>query len=513
MYKTLSLTAAIILLLSTLTYAEFPAEEAWSVEFEEQATCLGPNWEEDGQTQFLIGLRNQAIIVSEGEIVWESPEFGTEDLEEVVTAVNRIDFGVGDGAEIIVATIQFGNDMEMETDTGKVYMFSGEDYENLVIRGPFLQDLRGADFGLDNREVKQIHVFSHMLPDTSKRIVTCNRHYSYVYFWRQYVETGNLFVAGEEANLINDEIGFPVSSTVFDYGEEQFLVFVSSYKEGNDLLIEGFEGFEKRNTIGILNSDGDLVRNKVLGEMVTDSLFLRNYGDYCSMYGMTIYDDAEGDPNLYVAYSDTVPRPRLVRLSFEELETENEMFLPLEDVGEGRINIHHFHWEDLGQGENMLVCIASDGRVVAVDPTEMVETERGDFNVNCKGAAVGNFDDDEQLELAYLSNRDFHLFDVSPLSTPKPRHHVTPTTYSITSAYPNPFNSRTVIEYSLPRAGRYMLTVYDVSGVEVTSLADEWKVAGEYSTVWDAANQPAGVYFCRLDGEGNGVTVKMVLVK
>ena len=71
MYKTISFTAALILILSTSTLAEFPAEEVWSVEFDTTVTCLGPNWQEDGQTHFLVGLENQAVIVSDGEIVWD----------------------------------------------------------------------------------------------------------------------------------------------------------------------------------------------------------------------------------------------------------------------------------------------------------------------------------------------------------------------------------------------------------------------------------------------------------
>ncbi len=192
MYKTISFTAALILILSTSTLAEFPAEEVWSVEFDTTVTCLGPNWQEDGQTHFLVGLENQAVIVSDGEIVWESPEFGTEQLPELVTALSRIDFRVGDGPELIISTIQLWDDWDDEVwvDTGKVYLFSGEDYEDLVVRTPFIRGISieadgdggrheptGDYLGYDNREVKQIHVFSDILPDSTKRIITCNKDY------------------------------------------------------------------------------------------------------------------------------------------------------------------------------------------------------------------------------------------------------------------------------------------------------------------------------------------------
>ncbi len=305
----------------------------------------------------------------------------------------------------------------------------------------------------------------------------------------------------------------PVRSKLCDDDGEEYLVLASYFKNGKDFANEFYFGFEKRSMVRIFNSDNELERSRVLGEIVSDSLHIQSYREQYNMYGMEIFYDAQGNLNLFIAYSDTVPRPRLARLSFDNLETEDEMFLPMDEVGGLEINIHNFPWGNLNQGENMIACIASDGRVVAVDPVEMVETERGAFGMNCIGSDVDNFDDDELLELVYLSDDALYLFDVTPLSTPPNTQPTIPTTYSIQSAYPNPFNSKTMIEYTLPRAGRYALVVYDVTGAEVTRHADEWNVAGKYRIAWDATDNPAGLYFCWIGGEGISMTQKVVLVK
>jgi hypothetical protein len=93
--------------------------------------------------------------------------------------------------------------------------------------------------------------------------------------------------------------------------------------------------------------------------------------------------------------------------------------------------------------------------------------------------------------------------------------------------HPNPFNARTRISYvvgslslrgsvddwSGRQEGSAVLRVYDILGREVATLADETKEAGTYSITWDAAGQPSGVYFYRLEAGGQTRIRRMVLLK
>ena len=70
--------------------------------------------------------------------------------------------------------------------------------------------------------------------------------------------------------------------------------------------------------------------------------------------------------------------------------------------------------------------------------------------------------------------------------------------------YPNPFNSDTVIECRLPRAGEIQLTVYDLAGQLVSTLASGHHPAGSYSLRWDGLDHSgrdlaSGVYLYRLE--------------
>ncbi len=63
-----------------------------------------------------------------------------------------------------------------------------------------------------------------------------------------------------------------------------------------------------------------------------------------------------------------------------------------------------------------------------------------------------------------------------------------PSTF-ILSAYPNPFNPQTTLQFTLPRAGRVSLTVYDLLGREVATLLDAPRTAGTHRVTFDG-NRP-----------------------
>lgn len=78
---------------------------------------------------------------------------------------------------------------------------------------------------------------------------------------------------------------------------------------------------------------------------------------------------------------------------------------------------------------------------------------------------------------------------------------------------PNPFNPSTTIKFSVPKAGRATLEVFDVRGHKVAGLLDRELAAGDHSLQFSGENLASGTYFYRLSGDGYQVTGKMQLVK
>jgi hypothetical protein len=84
--------------------------------------------------------------------------------------------------------------------------------------------------------------------------------------------------------------------------------------------------------------------------------------------------------------------------------------------------------------------------------------------------------------------------------------------------YPNPFDSRTAISFSLASRCRVTLRIYGVSGELVATLLDEECGPGQHVARWDGRDasggaSSTGIYFARLDSGGASKTLKMVLLK
>ncbi len=89
----------------------------------------------------------------------------------------------------------------------------------------------------------------------------------------------------------------------------------------------------------------------------------------------------------------------------------------------------------------------------------------------------------------------------------------------VVSSYPNPFNPRTTVSYTVPSSGPVTVAIYDASGAHVATLVNaENRAAGDHRVEWDGRSNgkravSSGVYFVRVDHAGRTRASKMVLLK
>ena len=88
-----------------------------------------------------------------------------------------------------------------------------------------------------------------------------------------------------------------------------------------------------------------------------------------------------------------------------------------------------------------------------------------------------------------------------------------PADYSLSQNYPNPFNPSTTINYSLPKAGKVKLIVYNIVGQKVATLVDEFQNPGYYKIQFNASMLTSGVYFYQLITDDFVKAKKMILLK
>ncbi len=95
---------------------------------------------------------------------------------------------------------------------------------------------------------------------------------------------------------------------------------------------------------------------------------------------------------------------------------------------------------------------------------------------------------------------------------------VLPSNYELANNYPNPFNPETHIAFSLPKETDLTLTVFNILGQHVKTLASGHFEAGRHEVVWDGTNEAgvavtSGVYLYRLETGDFTETKKMMLLK
>ena len=87
----------------------------------------------------------------------------------------------------------------------------------------------------------------------------------------------------------------------------------------------------------------------------------------------------------------------------------------------------------------------------------------------------------------------------------------------LSAALPSPFHLRTTIDYSLAAAGRAALSVCDIAGKVVKTLASGNLPAGPGQVTWNRTDEAgrsvaSGVYFCRLSAGGTVLSRKLVVM-
>jgi len=97
-------------------------------------------------------------------------------------------------------------------------------------------------------------------------------------------------------------------------------------------------------------------------------------------------------------------------------------------------------------------------------------------------------------------------------------NYLTETTVNSLNCYPNPFNPSTTISFTLAKAGKASLKVYNTKGQLVKTLLNNVKLSGQNKLIWNGLNEDgrqasSGLYFYKLDAPGYSKTCKMMLLK
>lgn len=139
--------------------------------------------------------------------------------------------------------------------------------------------------------------------------------------------------------------------------------------------------------------------------------------------------------------------------------------------------------------------------------------QTGEIDADFEGIrVVGRYHDDHR-RLAVRYGNEIRLYRFGTSIPVNPQQAVHPDGYALYQNYPNPFNPATSIAFDLPTAVQVSLRVYDITGREVATPADDVYPAGHHELAFDGGSLPSGVYFYRLQAGSFTECRKMVLLK
>jgi len=245
-----------------------------------------------------------------------------------------------------------------------------------------------------------------------------------------------------------------------------------------------------------LGTSVDLINNTEIEIPLSFSLDASWVSDNCQftafIQNLDTKEILQGDK---VWVTDLAPLP-VELTSFTAKATSNGVLLKWSTASE--INNHGFEIERSEDGVEFITAAFVEGSGTSTESREYVYTDEVEY----KGGEILYYrlkqvDFDGSIEYSDIVEVEFDI----------------PRDFVLHQNYPNPFNPSTTVKYAVPKTSLVSIKVYDLTGQEVATLADEMKEVGTYEIKFDARNLASGVYIYRMIADNFTSVRKLNLLK
>ena len=210
-----------------------------------------------------------------------------------------------------------------------------------------------------------------------------------------------------------------------------------------------------------------------------------------SLIGMAYMAESDGESRVYLALSEDMGDTFAVKIPMEMTSVTNVFQNHPSAVITGDGNIHVL-WEDSRDNGNILYGVLESGQDFMSDISAV-----NDSMTNSQEIAPNLGKDAEGylyavwVDCRYGRHIRFATTYPIPLSN---QGSFTPDQFSVSSAYPNPFNPSTQFDLTLDYASVAQVTVYDITGNEVESIFDGYLEKGYHKIKWQPGSISGGIY-------------------
>jgi Secretion system C-terminal sorting domain/FG-GAP-like repeat len=251
-------------------------------------------------------------------------------------------------------------------------------------------------------------------------------------------------------------------------------------------------------------NDGNMNFTRYLFREMHDrpGMYKKNIGDIDSDgdYDILLFTNtsSSGDKLTWWEFNDTTFTEHIL---FEDDHASGQFVVPVDINLDGEMDII-----SNGEDENGIGLYINDGN-------ENFAYESSTYSVTSLVLCCPvDFDNDGDLDI--IVNDLFGFFFLENVTTSSAEEPDFPTEYEIVSIYPNPFNSSVNINLNLQQPSNLNVSIFNLIGQRVTTLANQQYSPGLHQMSWDATNYQSGTYIVRINSSsGDNQTRKIVYLK
>ena len=233
-----------------------------------------------------------------------------------------------------------------------------------------------------------------------------------------------------------------------------------------------------------------------------------------TIYIAFLYNNTQGLPELKVSKNTDTP----VKANINLASTDTLNYFKLHCNAEGKFTM--YLWI---KNKNVHVTF-SDDMINWTDPSEFpdsiknyfgglivrTDTRRGYFTDYCKQINV--IAGQRTVQPYGPDTLLYGDIKIDPGTFVESNDNI-PEEFELSQNYPNPFNPITNINFSLPERSFIELKIYNILGVEISTVVSKELQAGNYTFAFNADNLSSGIYLYKLNTGKFSVTKKMTLIK
>jgi hypothetical protein len=330
----------------------------------------------------------------------------------------------------------------------------------------------------------------------------------------QNVSSGNSYTFGNDLVLTVNNAGTATAITV-QLVDQRFNNYIDAYARYYTISTTPSDASGYNTNIRMYYSDGTRNSSNEIPSLQddADTKIWVNIGG--ANFGP--YDDGSSSTENYVDFNGIASN---LANSWFPSNSQDEQSLPVELASFTALPTEkgiEISWETASETENAYWIIK---RTLESKDDESEEIARIDGQGSKSAATQYNFvDNNIEVDTKYV----YSLISVSynGVQVVEGTVEVTslrPEKFELSQNYPNPFNGGTTIRFALPQDSRVKITIYNILGQKIRTLADNKFPTGYHKITWDGRNDcmkkaASGMYIYTMESKKFRAVKKMLYVK